>query len=79
MKNKLGHLDEHLFAALERLGDEDMTPEQIEAETKKAAAFVAISDQIVDNARLKLNAAKLYAEHGEKIVPMLPQIGKAPE
>ena len=46
MKNKLGHLDEHLFAALERLGDEDMTPEQIEAETKKAAAIVAISSSL---------------------------------
>ncbi|WP_375175534.1 hypothetical protein [Pseudooceanicola sp.] len=79
MKNKLGDLDNHLFAALERLGDESMTPEQIEAEAKRAEAVVAVSDQIIGNAGLKLKAAKLFADHGEKIVPHLPQIGKAAE
>lgn len=77
MKNKLGDLNNHLFAALERLGDETMTPEQIEAEAKRADAIVAVADQITENAKTMLVAARLYAEHGDKIRPMLPQIGKS--
>ncbi|QFS84008.1 hypothetical protein [Roseivivax sp. THAF197b] len=76
-KNKLTDLNDHLFSQIERLANEDMSPEQIEAEVKRAAAIVSVSDQIVDNQRLRLSAAKLYAEHGDKIVPHLPAIGKS--
>lgn len=74
-KNKLGDLNDHLFAALERLSDEDMTAEQIEIEAKRAAAIVAIADQVTENARTRLLGAKLFAEHGEKMLPYLPAIG----
>ena len=76
-KNRLSDLNDHLFAALERLRDEGMTPEQIETEARRAEAIVALSDQVTDNAKVTLAACKLYAEHGDKILPMLPQIGKA--
>jgi len=36
MKNKLGDLNNHLFAALERLNDESLSVEQIETEAKRA-------------------------------------------
>lgn len=75
MKNKLGDLNDHLFAALERLGDEDLTGEQIDSEVKRAGAVVSVADKIIGNARLRIDAAKLYAEHGDHIMPMLPQIG----
>lgn len=74
-KNKLGDLNDHLFAALERLGDEGLSPEQIETEAKRCAAIVDISDQITENARTRLQAAKLFAEHGDKIRGYLPAIG----
>ncbi|KIX18578.1 MULTISPECIES: hypothetical protein [Paracoccus] len=77
MKNKLGDLNNHLFAALERLSDEDMTAEQIEQEAKRASAIVAVADTIISNADTQLKAAKLWAEHGQQIMPMLPQIGRA--
>lgn len=76
MKNKLGDLNNHLFAQLERMAAEEMTPEQIETEAKRSAAIVSVADQIVKNADLQLKAAKLYADHGEKMLPMLPAIGK---
>lgn len=76
-KNRLSDLNDHLFAALERLRDETLTPEQIVAEAKRADAIVALADQTTDIARVTLAACKLYAEHGDKILPMLPQIGKA--
>ena len=77
MKNKLADLNDHLFMQLERLAQESLTPEQIEAEVKRTGAIVSVADQIADNARLQLSAAKLYAEHGAQVVPYLPQIGKA--
>jgi len=75
MKNKLSDLNDHLFAQLERMSDEGMTPEQIEQESKRAQAIVAVADKITGNADLQLKAAKLFAEHGSGVLPMLPQVG----
>lgn len=75
MKNKMTDLTDHLFAQLERLGDEDLTPEQIATEAERAKAIVSVADNITANADLQLKAAKLYAEHGDTLLPMLPKIG----
>ena len=77
MKNKLSDLNNHLFAQLERLACEDLTAEQIDVEVKRAEAIVSIADQITGNAELQLKAAKLFADHGAQILPMLPQIGQS--
>jgi hypothetical protein len=77
MKNKLSDLNNHLFAQLERLSEENLTSEQIEGEVKRTEAIVSLSDQIVGNADLQLKAAKLFAEHGASVLPHLPQLGKA--
>jgi len=74
VKNKLSDLNNHLFAQLERLGEEDLTAEQIEAEAKRADAIVDISDQILRNADLHLKAATLIANHGERFHDKLPMI-----
>lgn len=74
MKNKLSDLNNHLFAQLERLGDEELSPEQIEAEAKRAQAIVNVSDQIVRTADISLKAARLIAEEGEWVRPALPMI-----
>ena len=74
MKNKLADLNSHLFAQLERLGDEDLTTDQIEQEIKRTDAIVDVSEQIVANANLALRAAALIAEYGgnyEKVLPLL--------
>lgn len=75
MKNKLSDLNDHLFAQLERLGEEDLTPEQMEQEVSRTNAIVSVADQVVGNAELQLKAAKLFAEHGGAILPHLPAIG----
>ncbi|MCZ4351563.1 hypothetical protein O4H61_03455 [Roseovarius aestuarii] len=75
MKNRLADLNNHLFAQMERLTEEDQTPDQIDQEIKRTSSIVALAGQIVDNADLQLKAAKLYAEHGASVLPMLPQIG----
>lgn len=73
-KNKLSDLDDHLFAALERLNDETLSADQIDAEAKRAEAVVKLADQVTENAKTKLVAAKLYGEHGSNVLPMLPMI-----
>ncbi|WP_420415897.1 hypothetical protein [Marinovum algicola] len=75
MKNKLTDLNDHLFAQLERLSDDDLDAEGIEREAKRADAIVSVAEQITDNADLQLKAAKLFAEHGQGVLPMLPKIG----
>lgn len=36
MKNTLGDLNNHLFAQLEKLGDDDLTGEELESELKRS-------------------------------------------
>jgi ribosomal protein L17 len=60
-KNKLSDLNDHLFAALERLNDEELTAEQIESEAKRADAIMGISDKIIANAKITLDAMKLIS------------------
>lgn len=64
MKNKLADLNDHLFAQLERLSDEGLTSARIESEAKRGAAIVAVADQIIRNASLKIQAAKILSDHG---------------
>jgi hypothetical protein len=64
MKNKMTDLNDHLFAQLERLGDEDLTTEQIEQEAKRAGAIVDVADQIIRNAEVQLKAMTLLAGNG---------------
>jgi len=74
VKNKLHDLNNHLFAQIERLSDEDLTPEKIDQEAKRGEAIVSVADQIIRNAELQIKAAKLVAEYGENPAPYLPQI-----
>lgn len=75
MKNRMSDLNDRLFAQLDRMSKENMTAEQIETEVKRTEAIVAVADTIVSNANTQLKAAKLFAEHGRAVLPMLPQIG----
>lgn len=62
MKNTLGDLNNHLFAQLERLNDEDITQEQLEKEIMRAKSVSEVSMQIINNANLILRAEKFKDE-----------------
>lgn len=71
-KNKLSDLNDHLFMQLERLGDEELTAEQIETEAKRSEAIIGVASQIMKNADLHMKAASLLADHGLSFQDALP-------
>lgn len=57
MKNKLSDLNDHLFVALERLNDEDLTPDQLDKEIDRAKAIGCVASNIIANQALILKSA----------------------
>lgn len=66
MKNKLSDLNNHLFAELERLGDDELTGDALITEIEKAKAISNVSSQIISNASLQLKVVELQCEYGNK-------------
>lgn len=60
MKNKLSDLNNHLFAQLERLGNEALAGEQLAAEIERSNAITSVAKEVISNARLVLDAQKQY-------------------
>lgn len=71
MKNKLMDLNNHLFAQLELLGDEDIKGEKLVQEIERAKAISGIADRIVANAKLSLDAHKAINEGHTKSAPAM--------
>lgn len=66
MRNTLGDLNNHLFAQLERLSDEDLKGEQLAEEIDRAKAVTSVANQIISNGTLVLQAQKFYTEYKSK-------------
>ena len=63
-KNKLLDLNDHLFAELERLGDEDLKGDELQEELDRAKALSDVSEKIINNASLMLKAIHEQNEYG---------------
>lgn len=72
MKNSLSDLNNHLFAQLERLGDEGIEGDALDKEAKRSEAMVSVADQIIRNAALQIQAAKIAYDAGVSPVGYLP-------
>ncbi len=63
-KTSLSNLNDYLFGQLGRLDASKLKQEEIELEVKRTNAIVHISEQIINNAHVALDGAKLVAKHG---------------
>jgi len=72
MKNKITDLNNHLFEALERLGDEEITGDKLDEEINRSKAITGIAAQIIATGSLALRAASLAYETGDLVqIPLL--------
>ncbi|WP_288961796.1 hypothetical protein [uncultured Peptoniphilus sp.] len=62
MKNTLGDLNNHLFAELERLSDEELRGDELVEEMGRARTITEVSTQIILNAHVILKAEKFRDE-----------------
>ncbi len=56
MKNKLLDLNNHLFAQMERLNNEDIDKDKLDTEIERSKAMTSVAKEIISNARLALDA-----------------------
>ncbi|MDF2485664.1 MAG: hypothetical protein K0R46_1832 [Herbinix sp.] len=59
MQNTLGDLNNHLFAQLERLNDEELKGDALQEEITRAKAINDVASRIIANGSLVLQAKKL--------------------
>lgn len=65
MKNKLTDLNDHLFAQLERLCDEDLVGDKLVMEIDRSKAVTSVASAVINNAKLAFDVA--VALHEMKI------------
>lgn len=70
--NKQSDLDNHLFAELERLGDEDLEGEALKAEIARAKSIAGIAAQINQSRSLQVEVAK-FQDSANAVHPELPE------
>jgi hypothetical protein len=73
MKNTLGDLNNHLFAQLERLNDEDLKGEELKEELERAKIVSLVAIRIIDNGTLILDAQK-FVENSVSADTKLPKL-----
>ncbi|CAH1521330.1 conserved hypothetical protein [Vibrio owensii] len=79
MKNQLIDLNNHLFTQIERLSDEGIKGEKLKEEIDRSKAVASVSNQIIANARLSLDAEIFKYELLGRKANMPEMIGKSDE
>jgi hypothetical protein len=73
MKNKISDLRDHMFAALERLGNEELSKEDLQNEIARSRAISDVGKVIVESAKTEVLYAKLTGKRSEKPTVFLEQ------
>jgi len=70
-KNKLTDLNDHLFAQLERLGDEALKGDALAGEIERTKAISLVAGKVIGNAKIQLDAIKTAKEWNIKSGPAM--------
>ena len=80
MKNNLADLNNYLFETLERLMDDDLSPEEMEKEITRSKAVTSVAETLIHNGELALKtmiSLNEYRTTGELApVPKMLDAGK---
>lgn len=75
MTTNLSDLNKALFDQLGRLNNPELTGDALEVELRRASSVTSVSKEIVSNARLVYDAARLKLEYGgNKKLPDLLEV-----
>lgn len=74
MKNTLGDLNNILFAQLEKLGDDDLNGEEMDAEIRRAEAMAKVGEQIIKAGELQLKAMIHLDEYNYDRKKVIPEV-----
>lgn len=75
MKNSLEDLNNYLFECIERVIDDDLSPEELDKEIKRSGAVQNIAKNIIENSKLALDAKKHFDQYGIEKNIDIPMIG----
>lgn len=67
MRNKITDLNNHLFAQLERLSEEDLTDEQLNKEIARSKAMTSVADSLIESAKVTVDAMKIMQRDGADV------------
>ncbi|MDR2385834.1 MAG: hypothetical protein LBD80_09305 [Tannerella sp.] len=70
-RNKIEDLNNHLFAALERLNDEDMEGDKLTEEIERAKAIAHIGSKVIDAMKVQSDLFQSMIENGYR--PQVPE------
>lgn len=69
MKNRNTDLNDHLFAEIEKLSDEDLVGDELKMECLRASAIAQIGTVIVKNHKNAIDVMKLMCNQDDVEVP----------
>lgn len=78
MQNNIADLNNHLFACIERLNQENLTQEQLAVEIARSKQVADVAKTIIDSGKLMVEAVKTFSEHKHVAIPDLLENRKQP-
>ena len=76
VRNKLIDLNNHLFEEMERLNVDGISDEKLTKEIKRTNAMVDLAEQIVNNAKVILDANKFKIEYSRSTNAKVPEMNQ---
>lgn len=74
MRTSLKDLNEYLFEALDRISNDALQGDALEAEIQRTDAITKVGRTIIDNAEVALRAQKHMDEYGHNVNIVAPMI-----